>query len=154
MSRARTDGESLRRVLVVWLSLGWLFVTSVILLVPRHSEIGDGQCSFKIPDVVAFAYDGERILNVLMFMPIGLLCLYLGRTARQRVLLGVAILAMPPVFEALQGTNLIGRTCSATDVIDNWTGAVLGMGIAGGFILLDRRSQREPGMTSHSREDV
>ncbi len=130
MHRARVNGEPRRRVLVIWSSIGWMFVTSMILLVPRHTEITDGKCSFDLNHVAAFAYDFERLLNVALFVPAGLLCLYLGRSSRQRAALAAWVLAMPPLFEWLQSTSLVGRTCTATDVVDNWTGALLGMAVA------------------------
>lgn len=141
VARERANDRPLGRTLVVWLSLGWFFVVSTILLVPRHTAEGDGQCSFALHRIAVFSYDLERLLNVVMFVPGGLLCVYLGRTNRQRLLFGAAVLAMPPLFELVQATGLVGRTCSATDVVDNWTGAVLGMAISAASMLVVKRKQ-------------
>ncbi|HTO00705.1 MAG TPA: VanZ family protein [Microthrixaceae bacterium] len=130
VARANSRGEPIGRALVNWLSIGWLIVTSVILLTPRNTLSTDGMCTAQTHRIAVFDYDIQRLLNILMFVPIGLLFLFLARTVWQRVALGLGLLAMPPLFEGLQATSLIGRTCEGVDVVDNWTGVVVGILLA------------------------
>lgn len=130
VSKSTSRGEPMGRALVDWLSLGWFFVTAVILLTPRNTLSTDGKCTLQAHRILVMDYDTQRLLNILMFVPIGLLFLFLARTAWQRVALGLALFAMPPLFEALQSTSLIGRTCEGVDVVDNWTGVIVGILLA------------------------
>jgi glycopeptide antibiotics resistance protein len=72
---------------------------------------------------------GERGLNVLLFVPLGLA---IGALPRSRVKLGLAIgaLALPLVIEGIQYVfPALDRSCSSIDVVDNLTGVVVGLSV-------------------------
>jgi hypothetical protein len=82
---------------------------------------------------------GQRLLNVLVFVPSGaLLVLVLGRwrSAWWTVPLGLLGLGLVSVgIEATQQVlSRLDRSCDVTDVVDNLTGA--GLGVAVGLALL------------------
>ena len=92
-----------------------------------------------------FANLGERGLNVLLFLPLGLA---IGALPRSRVkwALVVAALALPFLIEGIQYLiPVLGRSCSSIDVVDNLTGLVLGLGVGMvGRLALSVNSKPEP----------
>ena len=70
---------------------------------------------------------GERGLNVLLFLPLGLA---IGALPRSKVKWGLAVaaLAFPFLIEFIQyALPDLGRSCSSIDVVDNLTGLVVGL---------------------------
>lgn len=96
-------------------------------------------CSWDIggpaPDGFWILPGGQRMLNMVVFVPAGvLLVLALARWPRVAwvgVPVGLALLAAYSV--GIEATQLalarIDRACDVTDVIDNVTGAAIGVGI-------------------------
>ena len=76
---------------------------------------------------------GERGLNVLLFIPLGM---SLGALPRSRTKVGLIIAAMALPF-AIEGIQYIApvldRSCNTVDIIDNLTG--LGLGLVAGFVI-------------------
>ncbi len=127
--------------LLVWS----LLVIAVVTLIPANGAPGivtyEGRldtCSFEVggpaPDGFWILAGGQRLLNLLVFVPSGAL-LVLTATRRRSgwvtVPLGLALLAGYSV--AIELTQLVlarlDRACDVTDVVDNVSGAVIGVGI-------------------------
>lgn len=75
----------------------------------------------------------QLILNVLMFLPLGLLLPLAGRRFRRFRVTAAAVLAMTAAIEVVQ--FFIGRSADIDDVIMNFAGGALGFAL---FCLLDR----------------
>ncbi|MGB0099901.1 MAG: VanZ family protein [Nocardioides sp.] len=137
-----------------------LAVIASITLIPANGAPGivpaEGRlstCSWDIggpaPDGFWIFEGGQRMLNTLVFVPAGaLLVLAVARWPRVAWVLvpvGLALLAAYSI--AIEATQLalarIDRACDVTDVIDNVTGAVIGVGI-GLVLALVLRPWRRP----------
>lgn len=138
---------------VGWLTAGaiggffWsVAVIGSITLIPANGAPGivsaEGRltsCSWDIggpaPDGFWIFAGGQRMLNTVVFVPAGvLLVLALARWPRIAwvgVPVGLALLAAYSV--GIEATQLVlarlDRACDVTDVIDNVTGAVIGVGV-------------------------
>jgi hypothetical protein len=122
-----------------------LAVIASITLIPADGAPGivaaDSRlttCSWDIggpaPEGFWIFSGGQRLLNTLVFVPSGALLVVAAarwRTAWVLVPVGLALLAAFSV--AIEATQLalarIDRACDVTDVVDNVTGAVVGVGI-------------------------
>ena len=115
-------------------------------------------CSFDYggpaPEGFWILAGGQRLLNVLVFVPSGaLLVLVLGRwrTAFWTVPIGLVGLGLVSVgIEATQQVlSRLDRSCDVTDVVDNLTGAGLGvlLGIALLPLVRPWRGRRRPAPT-------
>ena len=119
-------------------------VIAVVTLIPANGAPGvvsaEGRlasCSWDIggpaPDGFWIFSGGQRLLNVAVFVPSGALLVVAaarwGRWAVVVVPIGIALLAAYSV--GIEWTQLelarIDRACDVTDIIDNVTGAVLGV---------------------------
>jgi hypothetical protein len=137
--------------------LGWLtagsiagFVWSVavlatITLIPANGAPGvvaaEGRltsCSWDIggpaPEGFWIFAGGQRMLNTLLFVPAGaLLVLAVARWRAAWVLVPLGFVLLVGFSVGIEATQLalarIDRACDVTDVIDNATGAALGVGI-------------------------
>lgn len=72
---------------------------------------------------------GERGLNVLLFVPLGLA---IGALPGSRVKWGMVAgaLALPFLIEGIQYVlPALGRSCTSVDVVDNLTGLVVGLSV-------------------------
>jgi hypothetical protein len=137
--------------------LGWVSALSIagllwsvaviasITLIPANGAPGvvsaEGRlttCSWDIggpaPEGFWIFAGGQRLLNTVVFVPSGVLLVLAAarwRTAWVLVPVGLALLAAYSV--AIEATQLalarIDRACDVTDVIDNITGAAIGVGI-------------------------
>lgn len=127
---------TLERVLLVGAVLVLLAVT---VSQPAHLDypelFGSGQrrCLFYKPQMTWSAIVGndQRLLNVLMLVPVGLLAplvaVRLRRLAGVAVAVGVALL--PALVEGIQwGFPRLQRACDADDLADNYLGLLLGLG--------------------------
>jgi hypothetical protein len=138
-----------------------LAVIAAITLIPANGAPGivpaEGRlttCSWDIggpaPDGFWIFAGTQRMLNTVVFVPAGaLLVLALARWPRLLwigIPVGLALLAAYSV--AIEATQLelarIDRACDVTDVIDNVTGAVLGIGL-GVVLALVLRPWRDRG---------
>ncbi len=120
-----------------------LTVIAIVTLLPTDADVGivpaEGRattCSTDIggpaPEGFWIFAGGQRLLNTVLFVPSGAL-LVLGasrwRIGWVLVPLGLAGLAAYSVLSELTQLELarLDRACDLTDVIDNVTGAVLGV---------------------------
>lgn len=72
---------------------------------------------------------GEESLNVWMFVPLALLATLPRSRRALRVALGVTF-ALPVVLEGLQWSlPAMGRACQSSDIVNNLTGVVIGVGV-------------------------
>jgi glycopeptide antibiotics resistance protein len=142
--------------LLVWS----LVVLGLITLLPANGSPGIvsaedrlDYCSWDIggpaPDGFWIVAGGQRLLNTLVFVPSGALLVLVAarwrRTAWVSVPIGFALLAAYSV--AIELTQLalarLDRACDVTDMIDNVTGAALGvlLGIVLSLVLRPWRSR-------------
>jgi hypothetical protein len=150
--------------LLVWS----VVVVGVLTLIPANGAPGivsaEGRlttCSWDIggpaPDGFWILPGGQRLLNVVVFVPAGILLVLVAarwKSAWLTVPLGLAALAgYSTLIELTQlAAARIDRACDVTDIIDNVTGAVVGVLV--GITLLPvvrpwrfRRSAMTPGAT-------
>lgn len=74
----------------------------------------------------------DQSLNVLLFIPLGLVIGLVPGSRRKRVLIALAILS-PIAIESSQSLlPVLGRGCQSGDVFDNLTGLLLGWAIGTG----------------------
>jgi hypothetical protein len=136
----------------------WVGVIGILTLIPANGAPGvvpaEGRlttCSWDIggpaPEGFWIFSGGQRMLNVLVFVPAGVLLVLAAarwRSAWLLVPLGlVGLAAYSAAIEAIQlELARIDRACDVTDVIDNVTGAVLGVGLGVVLALLLRPWRR------------
>jgi len=144
--------------LLVWSLVGLGLITLLPAngapgIVPAEDRLD--YCSWDIggpaPDGFWIVAGGQRLLNTLVFVPSGALLVLVAarwrRTAWVSVPVGFALLAGYSVLIELVQLALarLDRACDVTDVIDNITGAGIGIliGIALALVL---RPWRRPGV--------
>ena len=128
---------------IVLLSVyGLILVWIVLLKTSTFAELQYLPCERTL-NLVPFHYDvevgthfEEVVLNVLVFVPIGLYLSMLGMKAWKAILLGFCLSLL---FEALQYILSIGAA-DVTDLLMN----TLGTAIGAGFYLLLRRISKRP----------
>jgi glycopeptide antibiotics resistance protein len=135
-------------------------VIAVVTLLPTEADLGivpaEGRatsCSTDIggpaPEGFWVFAGGQRLLNTVLFIPSGAL-LVLGasrwRIGWLLVPLGLAALALYSALIELIQLELarIDRACDLTDVIDNVSGALVGVGIGLVLMLLLRPWRHRP----------
>jgi hypothetical protein len=136
---------------VAWLGLLWsIAVIAVVTLVPAQNGLGyipadahETSCSWDIGGPAPGGFwifgGGQQLLNTLLFVPAGLfLVLAFGRWRGGWVLIPLGLVALAAYSLGIEETQLhvarIDRACDVTDLIDNVTGA--GIGVAIGLALL------------------
>jgi len=93
---------------------------------------GTGSCDLshiELPGLRELLSPNDTSLNVILFLPLGVV---IGYLARSRLALGLlaAGVALPFAIEAIQLVlTPLGRTCQAVDVVDNLTGLFLGLAV-------------------------
>lgn len=117
-------------------------VIGTVSLSPSSSRAVQDGCRLTLdaPIIGAFT-DDARLLNLLLFVPVGLLSL----VAFPRRLCWVAVamaLTMPALIELAQTTSAVGRSCDAVDLVDNWSGGAVGLLI--GLLLRALIPERSP----------
>jgi glycopeptide antibiotics resistance protein len=148
--------------------LGWsLVVIAIVTLLPTDADLGivpaEGRattCSTDIggpaPEGFWIFAGGQRLLNTVLFIPSGAL-LVLGasrwRIGWVLVPLGLAGLAAYSAIIELTQLELarLDRACDLTDVIDNVSGAVVGVGIGLVLMLLFRPWRHRAGSGTYGR---
>ena len=121
-----------RYVMFGWL-LALLLVLALTLTPQSNAHLGAGMkaCWTTVQGPIGFSLYGDasqRSLNVLLFVPLGLVTALMPR--RYLAALCLLGLALPVVVEALQyQIPSLDRQCAAVDVVDNETGLVLGVAI-------------------------
>ncbi|MCW2792004.1 MAG: hypothetical protein JWO76_1102 [Nocardioides sp.] len=131
---------------VAFAALLWsVVVIGVVTLIPANGAPGivsaEGRlstCSWDIggpaPDGFWIFESGQRLLNTVLFVPSGaMLVLAAARWRTGWLLVPAGLVALAAYSAAIEKTQLelarIDRACDVTDVIDNVTGAALGVAI-------------------------
>ena len=148
-----------------WVSAGaiggfvWsLAVIASITLIPANGAPGivpaEGRltgCSWDLggpaPEGFWIFAGGQRLLNTVVFVPPGaLLVVAAARWRSAWVLVPAGLAALAGYSVAIEATQLalarLDRACDVTDVVDNVTGAVLGVGLGLVLALLLRPWRR------------
>ncbi len=104
-----------------------LTLIGTVALSPSSSlAVQDGcRLTLDTPILAAFT-DDARLLNLLLFVPVGLLAL----VALPRRLGWVAVVmafTIPVLIELAQTTSVVSRSCDAVDLVDNWSGGAVGL---------------------------
>ncbi len=122
-----------------------LLVIAIVTLIPAHGVPGivsaEGRlatCSWDIggpaPDGFWIFESGQRLLNTALFVPSGALAvLVLTRWRSGWVFVPFALALLAGYSAAIELTQFqlarLDRACDVTDVVDNVTGAVLGVAV-------------------------
>jgi glycopeptide antibiotics resistance protein len=136
-------------------------VVALVTLVPANgapgiipAEEAQTSCSWDVggpaPDGFWIFSGGQRLLNTALFVPPGfLLGVLLGTRRRWWWLAGAGVVLLAAYSAGIETTQLalarLDRACDVTDVLDNTTGAVLGVALgllAAGAGWLTRRVRR------------
>jgi hypothetical protein len=95
---------------------------------------GSGECDlsrWNLATLPQVAQAGEVAVNILLFIPLGIAIGLLPRSRGQLIAMAAAA-ALPVATEVTQLVAVpLGRECQSGDVIDNLTGFVLGLCVAG-----------------------
>jgi hypothetical protein len=136
---------------LAWCGLLWsVAVIGIVTLIPARNGLGyipafehATSCSWDIggpsPNGFWIFGGGQQLLNTLLFVPAGgFLVLALGRWRSGRVLIPLGLIALAAYSLGIEETQLhvarIDRACDVTDILDNVTGAVIGVAL--GLVLL------------------
>ncbi len=128
-------------VLLLWS----LVVLALITLLPTQGAPGvvpaDGRldsCSFDLggpaPDGFWIFGGGQRLLNTLIFVPSGLLLVVAAARWRAAwVLVPAGLAALATYSVGIEATQLalarLDRACDVTDIVDNVSGAAIGVAL-------------------------
>ena len=158
LSRRIARALKVRRTVAMTLLLSLGLIASATLTPSREAvrfgTIGSGSCDLgrigpaSLAELLAF---GDPTLNVLLFIPLGVV-IGLFPASRRKVVLVVAALALPFAIETIQLlARGLDRACQSSDVSDNLTGLVIGLvvGLVVG-VVARRRAQSASGS---GRED-
>lgn len=127
-----------------WFGLTWsIAVIGVVTLIPAQNGLGivpadehATTCSWDIGGPAPGGFwifgGGQQLLNVLLFVPAGFfLVIAFARWRAGWVLIPLGLLALAAYSLGIEETQLhvarIDRACDVTDIIDNVTGATLGV---------------------------
>jgi glycopeptide antibiotics resistance protein len=127
-------------------------------LTPVADALGEGVPSSGTCDMErlgfaplsSYLHPTEASLNVLLFVPLGLAVGMLPR-GRPAAWLTLVVLLLPTVVEELQVVlPALGRVCQAADIIDNTTGAAIGL-VMGHILGSASTALRLPGLDPPTR---
>jgi hypothetical protein len=140
---------------IAWFGLLWsIAVIGIVTLIPAENGLGyipaaehATSCSWDIggpsPDGFWIFGGGQQLLNTLLFVPAGVfLVLALARWRAGWVLVPLGLAALAAYSLGIEQTQLhvarIDRACDVTDIIDNVTGAVIGVAVGVALLPLAR----------------
>jgi glycopeptide antibiotics resistance protein len=140
MQVARSFGTTQLHAFVLLVSIGGI----VALTLTPAGDSGGHACRIPSSWLISlgdFVPPNDRGLNVVLFIPLGIA---LGLMPRSPVKAEAVFLAAlsPLLIELTQSIVGLGRTCEATDVVDNLTGLAVGFLIAGVVGVVLRRWRR------------
>jgi hypothetical protein len=138
-----------------WFGLLWsLAVIGVVTLIPAQNGLGyipadqhATSCSWDIggpsPNGFWIFGGGQQLLNTLLFVPAGaFMVLALGRWRSGRVLIPLGLVVLAAYSLGIEETQLhvarIDRACDVTDILDNVTGAAIGVALGVALLPLTR----------------
>ncbi len=151
--RATTTGETarprvLRRRHLAWAGGAFVAVLLVLVLQPSASlpttavlKVSELAEEAGAPRWLASTYFWERLLNVMLFVPFGVLAA-LVRPGWSLLRWAAVGLAGSLAIELTQGYLLPGRDGSLSDLATNTTGTVLGAWLARSLVARSRRASR------------
>lgn len=131
---------------VAWFGLFWsIAVIAIVTLVPAQNGLGyipadehATSCSWDIGGPAPGGFwifgGGQQLLNTLLFVPAGIfLVLAFGRWRLGWLLVPLGLVALATYSLGIEEVQLhvarIDRACDVTDIIDNVSGATLGVAI-------------------------
>ncbi|TIC82896.1 VanZ family protein [Nocardioides sp. GY 10127] len=155
--RGRGEVFSWSVALLLWA----IAVIGFVTLLPTSSDTGVvyaderlAGCSWDIggpaPDGFWIFSGGQRLLNTVIFVPAGALwALAACRWRAGRVLVPLGLLVLAGYSALIEWTQLevasLNRACDVTDVVDNSTGAAIGLAAGVLLALLLRPWRERPG---------
>jgi hypothetical protein len=99
----------------------------------EHGIRGSGTCDIYrtvLPSRYELAWPGEALLNILLFVPLGMAIGLCPPSRAKLVVVGLAY-ALPFAVEAIQLVVVqLGRECQSADVVDNLVGLTLAIAAA------------------------
>jgi hypothetical protein len=116
--------------LAAWALLASIGAIAAITLTPSADVPDVSGCDLTVTPLSldALLSFNDRSLNVALFVPLGIVLGAVRLPHRWAWLLGA--FAAPIAIELVQlAAASLWRTCQAIDVLDNWTGLVLGLAI-------------------------
>ena len=122
---------------VAWLLLAAIFVILAATLMPSRSALEPGVSGILTCDlsrigpasVATYLLVDDPTLNVLLFIPLGVLIGQLDRRQHRGPLV-VAAAMLPLAIELVQALVVpLGRACEGGDVFDNLAGLLVGLAI-------------------------
>ena len=134
---ARSFGCTRLHAFVLLVSVGGI----VALTLTPAGDFGGHAC--RIPSSWPISLDDfvpptARGLNVVLFIPLGVALGLMPRSPIKAEAVFFAVIS-PLLIELTQSVVGLGRTCEATDVVDNLTGLAVGFLIAGMVSVVLRR---------------
>ena len=139
----------------------------IVTLIPAQNGLGyipaedhATSCSWDIggpsPDGFWIFGGGQQLLNTLLFVPAGIfLVLALARWRAGWVLIPLGLAALAAYSLGIEETQLhvarIDRACDVTDIIDNVTGAVVGVAFGLALLPLARPWRAKKGRAAGDR---
>ena len=121
---------------VAWLLLANVGIILAVTLAPRSLALepgsgGNPSCDLSRlgpASIATYLSFRDPTLNVLLFIPLGVLIAKLDRRQRRAFASGAA--ALPLAIEVIQAFVVpLGRACQGGDVFDNLAGLVIGLAI-------------------------
>ena len=127
-----------------WFGLVWsVAVIGIVTLIPAQDGLGyipaadhATSCSWDIGGPAPGGFwifgGGQQLLNTVLFVPAGIfVVLVLGRWRAGRALVPLGLLALAAYSLGIEETQLhvarIDRACDVTDILDNVSGALVGV---------------------------
>jgi len=113
----------------------WVLFVAVLTLSPqvplrwqlRRGPVVTCELAPGIGSAAQFFATGDDWMNVLLYVPLGLLAALAPGRGRYRY---VVLLLAPVLVEAFQAfADSFYRTCSTKDVLTNWLGVLVGVGV-------------------------
>jgi hypothetical protein len=138
-----------------WFGLLWsVAVVGIVTLIPAQNGLGyipadehATRCSWDIggpsPNGFWIFGGGQQLLNTMLFVPAGIfLVLALGRWRSGRVLIPLGLIGLAAYSLGIEEAQLhvarIDRACDVTDILDNVTGAAIGVALGLALLPLTR----------------
>ncbi|MCB0959351.1 MAG: VanZ family protein [Acidimicrobiales bacterium] len=128
MLRRRT---SISRPRATWIGFTALSAMAVLVItmVPGGQRVPSA-CYLRVDgSILNWLTQSQPLANVLMLVPLGIALPLAARGTGWYRWSFLALFAFPVVIEAAQSRLPLGRACDLTDVVDNWWGVVIGIGL-------------------------